>query len=551
MTKHSALVCAALASAVAPGLAVTGARELPAPIHAHPLIDAAGLVDARGHVFDVHIASGTAQQLLRRRAANGVLIGSMFEKSGADITVDTPVAQGSTHDETGETVYVVITRHADGTPLNFEDLTEEECRSLGVAIARTHQLDACSLRNAGHTPYSGSQVRDQLTSWSQALARTRSVPDSITARWDELLHIDALWTFDPVVCHGSFHADDILFSADSTVTALHNWERLTLADPASDFAWLFDDGLQQWQRDDVLAGYGEILRDKMDSRIVPRARLWRQLMAVRDLLEALRKADHGRIAAARRKVNAIASALSPVIAVGAGKSVTAVPGSGSGQSPTRAEKPSPDTPDSADATRPTNVAADRAKDTSSPLSAPAALSRLSQLDDKTVLSGKDLSFTGTGDQAASKSRTPSSRNRKQQTAPASNLPQSSSHKSDETDESPRCATNTNMPALDQDGTRTTLAAAHDTRHARADEQARTKPFETQAYIDTDAPDGTVHVTHSTTVRERLFPDDAGEDLFASRKNSGPGQDRKMSSGTPAHGVGNAGHAGHPAGNEES
>lgn len=637
VSKRSALVCAALASAVAPRLRVTGARNLPVPVIADPLIDEAGLVDANGRLLDVLIADSPAMGRLEKRTDNAALIADAVNRARLDIAVDEALAQGRTRDEQDLPVYVVLTRHIDGVPLDFADLTEEECRSLGLAIARIHALDTGFLLTAGHTAYSGAQVRAQLSSWTQGLAVNASVPDAITARWHELLRIDALWDFSPVVSHGDFGPDDILFSADSTVTALRHWERLGLADPASDFAWLFDDGIRQWQRDEVLSGYGEGLGERMDPRIVPRARLWRQLTAVRSLLQALAASDHDRLAQARRTVNAIASALSPVIAVGAGHPVTAVPGTGTGRTATKAERAGATgttAAGTAGVTRPegttrpegasgivpsaipgtgTNdnsatdtgtgeaVSADTGTDTGTrtgpgtgtgadggpvsdetresvpvndgmidgrsvpgeagPVSSSSAVSGLSALGEDLVISGDNLRFSGTGSVTRQdrpdigshephKTREGTDRDRHSEAdAPTGTgtaartgagthagtgtdtgtvIRQSASGtRAAETadrgnDDGARFATNTNMPAIQPDGTRTSLAAVADTRGADTAEQeardAQTRPFQTQAYIDTDAPDATVRVTHSTSVRERLFPDDPGEELFKPKKN---------------------------------
>lgn len=591
-------MCAALASAVAPRLRVTGARTLPVPVAADPLIDEAGLVDAHGRLLDVLIADRPAMGRLEKRAGNAALIADAAGRAGLDIAADEALAQGRTRDEQDLPVYVVLTRHIDGIPLDFADLTEEECRSLGLAIARIHALDTGFLLQAGHTAYTGAQVRAQLSSWTRGLAANASVPDAITARWRELLRIDALWDFSPVVSHGDFAADDILFSADSTVTALRHWERLGLADPASDFAWLFDEGIRQWQRDEVLAGYGEGLGERMDPRIVPRARLWRQLTAVRSLLEALSASDHDRLAQARRTVNAIASALSPVIAVGAGHPVTAVPGPGTGRTATKAERAEesgtaasdgatgtsqtegasgivptgisdtgtaktstgeqtgPDTGTGTDGgpvsdeTRESAPVSDGTIDGSSvsvqegatetgagPASSP---SPLSALGDDRVISGEDLRFTGTGSVARQDQLGTSAAGAQDDGAQDGDV-----QKTRDTDAGARFATNTNMPAIQPDGTRTSLAAVADTRHADTSEQeardAQTRPFQTQAYLDTDAPDATVKVTHSTSVRERLFPDDPGEELFMPRKDEAQdgGRDRKDGDGD-ARGTGQEG-----------
>ncbi len=575
-------MCAALASAVAPRLRVTGARNLPVPIDPDPSIDEAGLIDSHGHLLDVLIADRPAMDRLEKRAGNAALIADAAGRAGLDIAVDVALAQGRTRDEENLPVYVAITRHIDGIPRDPEDLTEEECRSLGLAIARVHALDTGFLLKAGHTAYSGAQVRDQLTAWTRGLSANASVPDAITARWDELLRIDTLWDFSPVVSHGGFAADDILFSIDSTVTALRHWERLGLADPAADFAWMFDDGIRQWQRDEVLSGYGEGLGDRMDPRIVPRARLWRQMTAVRSLLQALAASDHDRLAQARRTVNAIASSLSPVIAVGAGHPVTAVPGSGTGQTATKAERAegtgstadgtacSPRTGGTSgivpkamagpgttptgtgqaagaktgtdtgmrtgtdtgngmdgglpsDETRESAPVSDGTIDTPSipggqgqgPQGPQDPASPLPGLDDGLVVSGEDLRFSGTGSV-------------RRQDAPGTTGTGTSTDTDARQDAAAaRFATNTNMPAIEPDGTRTSLAAAADTRHADGGGQqaqdARTRPFQTQAYIDTDAPDATVTVTHSTSVRERLFPDDPGEELFKPEKDGAKGE----------------------------
>lgn len=713
MSNRSSLVCAALASAIAPQLRVTGARALPTPIRPDSLIDAAAVIDADGRVFDIEIAEGDAMAKLKERAAASAVMSAAAHEARIDYEVGEVVAQGQTRDELNLPVYITIGRHLEGIPLDFRDLTQEECESLGAAIGRFHALDTGFLTREGHRAYSGTQVRRQLSVWTKGLKNSQSVPDAITSRWTELLGIDAFWQFDPVVCHGSFVPDDVLFSDDSTVTAVRDWEGLSLADPASDFVWLFDEGIQQWQRDEVLAGYGTVLGSRMDPRIVPRARLWRQMTAVRELLEALKAEDHDRLTTARRRVNAIASTLSPVVAVGPGHSVTAVAGSGTGKTVTRAEKASEKHSDegaspsdassstsSANASEPAKPVSHDAETTvtalsdvartaaenaaraaaqnaaqraaqsdetheDAPVQGAIAASQpageaassgsmqisLSQLDGESSISSDSLSFSGTGagtpvteksekseqsvqsgpsegnpeedsgadredpsdddsddysrnsddrSQAAQEDRAsqeapqqaeqqpastephaeparkaepaeesrPSSQPEPEPkweddlftkndgtTAPSEGTPDSAAVPDDEKrdastestskqGDADRFATNTNMPAIEPDGTRITLAQIADTRSEAARNDAPTRPFQTQAYLETDAPDATAHVTHSRSVRERLFPDDE-KDFFAD-ESTRAGSDEKDAdspdSSSPADASGQAAQA---------
>lgn len=312
MTKRSPYLLAAMASAIAPKLSVVAvhdAANLP-ETGVRKSIETSVVLDAKGAEYDIAVAeSPAAGRLLRKRALAAKLLGRTPATQGLGIRLEQAVATGDV-----EKLPVTITRHLEGTPVDFGELSLERCTELGTAIATIHLLDSDFLLDAGYPRFSAEGIRKDLDNWVAQLKASPEVPEAIAQRWGQLTTIDALWDFTPRVIHGDYSSNDVLFRDDS-VHALRNWEQIQVSDPARDFAWAYNEWISDDQRDALLSAYGRMMGSHMDARIVPRARMWRQLDIVRDLLQALSAADREWIRAARERVERLANILSPVIPV--------------------------------------------------------------------------------------------------------------------------------------------------------------------------------------------------------------------------------------------
>lgn len=312
MTKRNPYILAALASAIAPNLSVVAVHDAPNlnDTGLRKSIETSVALDADGTEYDIAVAGNAAAgKVLRRRALAAKLLERAQETQGLNIRLEKAVATGDV-----DGLPVTITRHLEGTPLRFDELDIAQCASLGTAIATVHLLETDFLLDAGYPRFTADGIRSDLAAWVTRLDSSPEVPLAIVDRWKQLVSIDALWQFAPVVIHGDFQPNDILFRDDS-VRAIRYWENIQVSDPARDFTWAYEDWVSDQQRDAILSAYGRMMGSRMDARIVPRARLWRQMDIVRELLQALDLADRAWIRSARERVEKLASILNPVIPV--------------------------------------------------------------------------------------------------------------------------------------------------------------------------------------------------------------------------------------------
>lgn len=330
VNKRSPFLLAALASAAAPKLNVVAANltdDLPRT-DAGRNIETGTIITADGGEYDMAVATGpSACALLKQRAKAGTALGKHEDSLRLlDFDIDATAFYKQMPDEMidDEPETALLTQHLNGEAMPFEYMDTSVCASLGSAIGRIHLLDPQFLIDEGYPRYHSEVIRTDLSAWIEQLAKEPEVPSAIVSHWRQLLSVDALWEFQTRVIHGSFLPNDILFTG-TRVTAIRNWEHLQVSDPARDFAWLVDSSVSDWQRDAMLASYGREMGSAMDSRIIPRARLWHQMAVVTDFLKAMNAMDREWIEYARERVERLASLISPLIPVTPNKPVNASP----------------------------------------------------------------------------------------------------------------------------------------------------------------------------------------------------------------------------------
>ena len=308
----------ALASAAAPKLAITAVTPLERAARSN---DAEGIAiatihDARGEEFDVSAATGDASNAtLKERFQAGQAVAKTSQRSKLDFSLELPYVYKEIplHEQGSEFRAVMIAAHNVGHTSYLTALSNAQATALGWAIARIHQLDANYLLSADSQAYSGSIVRAQLAQWLRALQSRQLVAPAIMHSWQQLLDMEHVWKYSPAVTHGDYESADILFTSSDAVSAILNWEHYQVGDPARDFAWLTDPIIPSSLRDRVLTSYAQAMDARMDGSIMPRARLWRQMGLVSDLLAGLDQADRNRVAAARQALDAEAQALAPEV----------------------------------------------------------------------------------------------------------------------------------------------------------------------------------------------------------------------------------------------
>lgn len=308
----------ALASAAAPKLAITAVTPLERAARSN---DAEGIAiatihDARGEEFDVSAATGDASNAtLKERFQAGQAVAKTSQRSKLDFSLELPYVYKEIplHEQGSEFRAVMIAAHNAGHTSYLTALSNAQATALGWAIARIHQLDANYLLSTDSQAYSGSIVRAQLAQWLRALQSRQLIAPAITHSWQQLLDMEHVWKYAPAVTHGDYESADILFTSSDAVSAILNWEHYQVGDPARDFAWLTDPIIPSSLRDRVLTSYAQAMDARMDGSIMPRARLWRQMGLVSDLLAGLDQADRNRVAAARQALDAEAQALAPEV----------------------------------------------------------------------------------------------------------------------------------------------------------------------------------------------------------------------------------------------
>lgn len=205
---------------------------------------------------------------------------------------------------------VLICEHLEGSARDLRLLTTDDCANVGTAIGAIHRLRPTFVTHGKYPAFTTGQIRAQLTGWIKRLRQAGHIPTEITDSWSRVLETEGLWSFETCPVHGGFMDGDILF-AGSTITAVTNWQRMQINDPARDLAWIFAK-LNEQRRNAVLSAYGRIMGSRLDSLIMLRANLWLQMEQVGDFVQALQRADNTSIMRFKAQVERLAHELSRI-----------------------------------------------------------------------------------------------------------------------------------------------------------------------------------------------------------------------------------------------
>ena len=205
---------------------------------------------------------------------------------------------------------VLICEHLEGSARDLRLLTTDDCANVGTAIGAIHRLRPTFVTRGKYPAFTTGQIRAQLTGWIKRLRQAGHIPTEITDSWSKVLETEGLWSFETCPVHGGFMDGDILFTG-STITAVTNWQRMQINDPARDLAWIFAK-LNEQRRNAVLSAYGRIMGSRLDSLIMLRANLWLQMEQVGDFVQALQRADNTSIMRFKAQVERLAHELSRI-----------------------------------------------------------------------------------------------------------------------------------------------------------------------------------------------------------------------------------------------
>lgn len=273
---------AALATSAVAGLQVNGTR--PHTSGSGGEFASAVLSTERGEVI-VRVPTTAAAEVQQ----SGELLGraALAEGARARLPFQIPVTLGMTR--AGDFRAVVSTFLA-GTVASDEGLASnaEVLKSLAQALAAIHELPVSVVQQGGLPMRSASDVRTLSARLVQRAADTGLLPATVRQRWQEALDSESLWSFEPVVIHGSL-ASEQLFTKGDEITGVLGWNELSLGDPALDLAWMF--GIDRDVFETVLARYG-ILRDLSGQQeFTSRARFHHELKIVQWLLHGIETHD--------------------------------------------------------------------------------------------------------------------------------------------------------------------------------------------------------------------------------------------------------------------
>lgn len=205
---------------------------------------------------------------------------------------------------------VLVCEHLEGSARDLRLLTTDDCANVGTAIGAIHRLRPTFVTRGKYPAFTTGQIRAQLTGWIKRLRQAGHIPTEITDSWSRVLETEGLWSFETCPVHGGFMDGDILFTG-STITAVTNWQRMQINDPARDLAWIFAK-LNEQRRNAVLSAYGRIMGSRLDSLIMLRANLWLQMEQVGDFVQALQRADNTSIMRFKAQVERLAHELSRI-----------------------------------------------------------------------------------------------------------------------------------------------------------------------------------------------------------------------------------------------
>ena len=297
---------AALTSAAMPSIVVAGVFT--GATHMHD-IDQAQVRDAAGTLYDVYACdSERGRKLLAARVKAARTLMQTREPGGLGFSLGRALAftPGDGTGPTGNTA-VLVNMHQEGRERALDQLSLDECSSMGTAIGAIHRLQPGFLKEAGYPVFTTGQIRAQLTAWIKQLRNAGHVPSEITSSWARIIETEGLWSFSTTMVHGGFEDDDVKFNG-STITAINNWQNMQVNDPARDLAWIFSK-LDEEHRNAVLTSYGRMMGNRLDDLIMLRANLWVQMAQVGDFIRALNRADNDAIIQFKAQVDRLAHQL--------------------------------------------------------------------------------------------------------------------------------------------------------------------------------------------------------------------------------------------------
>ena len=189
----------------------------------------------------------------------------------------------------------------EGAHLDEANLSDEQAKAFGDAIAQLHQLPTSLFTAQGLPTFTAEECRNRLLADLDEAAPARVVPKRLWHRWDEMLENVSWWRFTPRFVHGSLGPDSLLFEG-GRISAMQDLSAAHVGDPARDFSWLSAIASEQ-QNEVALAAYRGATPDP---HFRERADLDSELALVRWLLHGMHRKDIQVIEDARQMLRDLA-----------------------------------------------------------------------------------------------------------------------------------------------------------------------------------------------------------------------------------------------------
>lgn len=283
--SRSPLTLAALATAAHQDLAPVDARPIAGPLGT----DAAQIVDDAGRVWlfiaPQHAAAGAALD------AEAALIERLQHEIGAErlpFAVLEPVGWATLPEGGRGCLY----RAPRGRIMHYGMLEPrgQFARNLGAAIGRIHELNPKIADELGLPSYDSEDYRTRCLVELDEAARTGHVPTQLLRRWERAFENVALWRFSTVLTHGDLAAEQVLVQ-DNQIATILGWNQASVADPATDLAWLLT-ALPADTADTIIEAYALTRSEEPDKHLQTRAILAGEFAVARWLLHGVRAEDN-------------------------------------------------------------------------------------------------------------------------------------------------------------------------------------------------------------------------------------------------------------------
>lgn len=280
---RSPVILAALADAAVPAICPVKVEGLAVPAGA--AYQSAHLTGRDGRVWVVRSAlTGAAGAEL---SASDALVQLLARR----IDFEVPRVAGVARPKEGPAVAVYP--RLRGHALDWSELQGRSAaaRAVGEALAQLHGVDPRVVEEAGLPSYDAESYRQRLVADVERASATGRVPKSLLARWREALDAPALWRFSTTVTHGPLRGEDVHVD-EGVVSGVSGWEHAGVADPARDFALLWNEAPQQ-AFDTAFEAYAATREDRPDSNLERRIRLMAEMELAYALLASRTMGEDG------------------------------------------------------------------------------------------------------------------------------------------------------------------------------------------------------------------------------------------------------------------